>query len=107
MGSCAVDLVITSGGTGMAKRDVTIETVEALFDKKNPGFPADDDVFRLSPGLRRPGHGLPDDGRHHPPVPGLLPAGPAELPSRRGMEKVIFAGSLSFVFGNQEVNGYV
>ena len=35
---CSVDLVITSGGTGMAKRDVTIETVEALFDKKIPAF---------------------------------------------------------------------
>ena len=32
------DLVITSGGTGIAKRDVTVETVEALFDKTIPAF---------------------------------------------------------------------
>lgn len=36
--SCSVDLVITSGGTGLAKRDVTIETVDKLFDKKIPSF---------------------------------------------------------------------
>ena len=35
---CSVDLVITSGGTGIAKRDVTVETVEALFDKTIPAF---------------------------------------------------------------------
>ena len=35
---CSVDVVITSGGTGLAKRDVTLETVEPLFDKPIPGF---------------------------------------------------------------------
>lgn len=41
---CSVDVVITSGGTGLAKRDVTIETVEPLFDKTIPGF---DEMMRL------------------------------------------------------------
>lgn len=33
-----VDSVIMSGGTGVAYRDVTIETVEPMFDKALPGF---------------------------------------------------------------------
>lgn len=33
-----IDCIITNGGTGIAKRDVTIETVEKLFDKAIPGF---------------------------------------------------------------------
>lgn len=35
---CSVDVVITSGGTGLAKRDVTLETLEPLFEKTIPGF---------------------------------------------------------------------
>ncbi|MEM2875097.1 MAG: molybdenum cofactor biosynthesis protein B [Candidatus Hadarchaeales archaeon] len=33
-----VDAVITTGGTGIARRDVTIETVTPMFDKDLPGF---------------------------------------------------------------------
>jgi molybdenum cofactor biosynthesis protein B len=32
------DAVIIAGGTGVARRDVTIETVEPMFDKTLPGF---------------------------------------------------------------------
>jgi molybdenum cofactor biosynthesis protein B len=32
------DAVIISGGTGVAKRDVTIETLQPLFEKELPGF---------------------------------------------------------------------
>jgi len=32
------DIVITSGGTGLASRDVTIESVAPLFEKDIPGF---------------------------------------------------------------------
>ncbi|WP_301859402.1 molybdenum cofactor biosynthesis protein B [uncultured Megasphaera sp.] len=35
---CSVDVVITSGGTGLAKRDVTLETIESLMEKKLDGF---------------------------------------------------------------------
>lgn len=35
---CSVDVVITSGGTGLAKRDVTIETIQPMFDKEICGF---------------------------------------------------------------------
>lgn len=35
---CSVDVVIMSGGTGIAKRDVTLEAIEPLFEKKIPGF---------------------------------------------------------------------
>ncbi|PLR83785.1 MogA/MoaB family molybdenum cofactor biosynthesis protein [Bacillus sp. V33-4] len=43
-GNSAVDAVITNGGTGIAKRDVTIETVRALFDKEITGF---GELFRM------------------------------------------------------------
>ena len=33
-----VDTIITSGGTGITRTDVTIETVTSLFTKKLPGF---------------------------------------------------------------------
>jgi len=33
-----VDAVVITGGTGMARRDVTIETVEPMFEKAMPGF---------------------------------------------------------------------
>lgn len=33
-----VDVVITTGGTGVTPDDVTIEAVESLFDKQLPGF---------------------------------------------------------------------
>ena len=35
---CSVDMVVTSGGTGLARRDVTLETLEPLFDKVIPEF---------------------------------------------------------------------
>lgn len=38
-----VEAILTNGGTGMAKRDVTIESVKPLLDKEMPGF---GEVFR-------------------------------------------------------------
>ena len=39
-----VDVVLLNGGTGIAKRDVTIETVNKLFEKEIPGF---GELFRM------------------------------------------------------------
>ena len=39
-----VDVVLVTGGTGLAPRDVTIEAVEPLFDKGIPGF---GELFRM------------------------------------------------------------
>ncbi|MCM3666050.1 molybdenum cofactor biosynthesis protein MoaB [Mesobacillus subterraneus] len=39
-----VDVVLTNGGTGIAKRDVTIETVQSIFDKEISGF---GEIFRM------------------------------------------------------------
>lgn len=33
-----IDVVLTNGGTGIAKRDVTIETIQALLEKEIVGF---------------------------------------------------------------------
>jgi len=33
-----IDAIITTGGTGVAKRDVTIETIAPMFEKDLPGF---------------------------------------------------------------------
>jgi molybdenum cofactor biosynthesis protein B len=33
-----IDAVVTTGGTGVTKHDVTIETAERLMDKRLPGF---------------------------------------------------------------------
>ncbi len=39
-----VDVILTNGGTGIAFRDVTIETVYGLLDKEIPGF---GELFRM------------------------------------------------------------
>lgn len=39
-----VDVVITTGGTGIARRDVTIEAVRRFFDKEIEGF---GEIFRM------------------------------------------------------------
>ena len=33
-----VDVILTTGGTGLAARDITVETVESLFEKRIDGF---------------------------------------------------------------------
>ena len=37
------DVILTTGGTGLDNRDITVETVEELFDKKIDGF---GEIFR-------------------------------------------------------------
>jgi len=39
-----IDVILTNGGTGIAKRDVTIETVRELLDKEMVGF---GELFRM------------------------------------------------------------
>lgn len=33
-----IDVILTNGGTGLAGRDITVETVESLFEKRIDGF---------------------------------------------------------------------
>ncbi|KKI91154.1 molybdenum cofactor biosynthesis protein B [Bacillus sp. SA1-12] len=39
-----IDVVLTNGGTGIAKRDVTIEAVQSIIEKEIPGF---GEIFRM------------------------------------------------------------
>ena len=39
-----VDVILTTGGTGLDTRDITVETVEELFEKELKGF---GEIFRL------------------------------------------------------------
>ena len=39
-----IDVILTTGGTGLATRDITVETVESLFSKKLDGF---GEIFRV------------------------------------------------------------
>ncbi|MGM0874903.1 MAG: MogA/MoaB family molybdenum cofactor biosynthesis protein [Bacillota bacterium] len=39
-----IDVVLTNGGTGIAKRDVTIEAVHSVIEKEIPGF---GELFRM------------------------------------------------------------
>ena len=38
------DVILTTGGTGLDSRDITVETVESLFEKKLDGF---GEIFRM------------------------------------------------------------
>lgn len=44
IGNRDIEAIILNGGTGIAFRDVTIETVESLFEKQMPGF---GEIFRM------------------------------------------------------------
>ncbi len=44
VGDASVDLVLTTGGTGIAPRDVTYDTLRELFDSEIPGF---GELFRM------------------------------------------------------------
>ncbi|WP_252606882.1 MogA/MoaB family molybdenum cofactor biosynthesis protein [Bacillus paralicheniformis] len=39
-----IDAILLNGGTGIASRDVTIESIVPLFSKENPGF---GEIFRM------------------------------------------------------------
>lgn len=39
-----IDVILLNGGTGIAKRDITIETVQSLLDKEMVGF---GEIFRM------------------------------------------------------------
>lgn len=85
---CSVDIVITSGGTGLAKRDVTLETIEPLFDKPLPGFEAMMTYFayRRSCGVQAMAYRCAA-GLIHQCLVFCLPSRPSLI--KVGMEKVI------------------
>ena len=48
-----IDVILTTGGTGLDSRDITVETVEELFDKKIEGF---GEIFRHQSFFQCPAH---------------------------------------------------
>ncbi len=42
-----IDVILTTGGTGIGSRDITIETVKPLFEKKNKWFWRDIQIKKL------------------------------------------------------------
>ncbi|HEV7301377.1 MAG TPA: MogA/MoaB family molybdenum cofactor biosynthesis protein [Tepidisphaeraceae bacterium] len=44
LGDTSIDVILTTGGTGIAKRDVTVDAIDALLDQPLPGF---GELFRM------------------------------------------------------------
>ena len=76
---CSVDAIVTSGGTGLALRDVTLETLEPKFDKVIPEF----NGMLTFLAYRYGGACLQKCSRRHSSVPRLLFARPNELDKSR------------------------
>ena len=82
-----VQVVILTGGTGITSRDSTYEAVEALLDKRLPGF---GELFRdaLLPGGRRGRHAVAGaDGHPRPRIVVSLPGSPNAC--RLALEKLL------------------
>ena len=77
----SVQVILSSGGTGITGRDVTIPVVEGLLTKPMPGF---GELFRMLSykAGERGGHVVAGGGRPGPQHPDLCAAGQPATPRR-------------------------
>ncbi len=104
---CGVDVVLTTGGTGLTPDDVTVDAIEPLFDRPVPGFGelfrwlSYDEVGPMAMASRATA-GVVDDRRCSASLAARTPPGRA----RRNSSRQPSATGLGSSAGNADPHGF-